>query len=70
MIQALILILGGTAIACIASKHNRVQFWGFVAGTLSEPLWLYCAWQADQWGVMVLALWWGCFYFIGMWRRL
>ena len=69
MIQALILLLGASAIACIASKNERVQFWGFVFGTLSEPLWLYEAWRTGQWGIVVLALWWGGFYFVGMVRR-
>ena len=70
MIQLSILILGGTAIALIASKSERLQLWGFVAGVLSEPLWIYEAWRTDQWGVVVLACWWGIHYFIGMMRRL
>ena len=70
MIQLLILILGGTAIALIASKSERLQLFGFIAGVLSEPLWIYEAYNAGHWGICVLAVWWGIFYFIGMMRRL
>ena len=70
IIQAAILILGGIAIACISSLNKRTQTIGFVAGALSEPLWLYVAWVADQWGVVVLATWWAAFYAIGLWKRI
>ena len=69
MIQAGILFFGGLAIALIACKSKRLQFWGFICGAISEPLWLYSAWQAEQWGVVVLALWWGAHYLIGAYKR-
>jgi hypothetical protein len=69
MCQIIILVFGSLAIALIAQKSERVQFWGFVSGAISEPFWIYEAYNTRQWGVVLLALYWGGFYVWGAWRR-
>ena len=70
MAQLMILIFGAGAISMIASKRESVQKYGFLCGVISEPFWLYEAWRSGQWAVMLLALWWGCWYGVGLWKRL
>ena len=69
MNQLIILIFGSLAIALIAQKSESVQFWGFVCGLVSEPFWLIEAWRTGQWGVVILAAYWGVWYGVGAWRR-
>lgn len=69
MIQLMILILGGLAIL-LMSRTDKWCKWGFAAGLLSEPLWIYEALRTDQWGVFILAAWWTLWYAVGLWRRL
>ena len=55
--QICILIMGGAAIWLIGRQNRRVRRWGYVVGLLSQPFWLYAAWQAAQWGILALSLW-------------
>ena len=66
-VQAMIVVLGGAAIALLSSANVHVRWWGFVCGLVSEPFWIYAALTADpaQWGVFLLALWWSYFYWRG-----
>ena len=67
--QLCIIIFGSLAIALISHKSKRVQYWGFVCGILSEPAWIHTAYKADQWAVVLLAIWWLSFYVAGAIRR-
>lgn len=65
MTQLAIVILGGLAIYLLASKRARVRRWGYVSGLASEPFWIHASVTTEQWGVVLLAVWWGWFYFRG-----
>jgi len=65
-VQAAIVILGGAAVVLLANKSGEVRRWGYLSGLLSEPFWVYSAVVADQWGVVILALWWGWWYWRGL----
>lgn len=54
--QAVILILGATAIALIPFEGRR-HYWGMWAGLASEPFWLYSSVKAGQWGIVILCFW-------------
>lgn len=64
-VQAMIVLLGGATIALLASKLGRVRRWGYVVGLASEPFWIYAALVAGQWGILLVALWWAWFYYVG-----
>lgn len=65
-VQTMIALLGGAAIALLASRDPWLRQWGYVCGLVSGPFWIYSAWGAKQWAVIGLALWWGWFYFVGV----
>jgi hypothetical protein len=56
IIQACILILGGAAIWMVGRRDLRVRRWGYVVGLISQPFWIYAAYQAGQWGVATLSM--------------
>lgn len=64
--QIAIVLLGGAAIYFLASPDALVRRWGYLSGLLSEPFWIYAAITDKQWGVLMMALWWGGFYFVGL----
>lgn len=69
MNQLAIFIFGGLAVFLLA-RSDKWQKWGYLSGLISEPFWIYAAWQADQWAVILLALWWAVWYAVGFYRRL
>lgn len=66
--QALIAVLGGTAII-LASCDGPLRAWGFLLGLSSQPLWLVATWQARQWGMFFLSLWYCLGWGLGVWRH-
>ena len=65
LVQVAIVILGALAISLLASAKGQVRRWGYVAGLVSEPFWIWSAYFADQFGVIALAVWWGYHYYRG-----
>ena len=51
--QVAITILGSASVWLLATKRYR---WGFAAGLLSEPFWLWTALAHRQWGIVLLVL--------------
>ena len=67
--QSFILFFSGLAILLI-SLGGECEKWGFLSGLISEPVWMYDAWKNRQWGVVIMAVWWGFFYAYGLAVRL
>jgi len=63
-----ILLTGGGAIY-FAARTDDLQKWGFALGLASEPGWFYAAWESQQWGVFLTALWWAWWWGKGAWQR-
>lgn len=57
MNQALLLILSGAAVWLVTSRDRKRRLLGCACGLLGQPLWIWSAWQAGQWGILLLALW-------------
>jgi hypothetical protein len=66
--QFLIALLGGTAII-LTSRDGELRAWGFLLGLGSQPLWLVATWQARQWGMFFLSLWYCLGWGLGVWRH-
>lgn len=67
MVQAIILILGGLTIFLLAQK-NKFMRWGFVVGLISEPFWFYASIKSEQWGILILSIWYGFAYGLGVYN--
>ena len=56
IVQAVLLVLSGTAVYLLASKNERRQFVGCLIGICGQPLWLWSAWIHGQWGIFILSV--------------
>ena len=54
--QIIIALLGALAIWLTSSGNQRVRLWGYVAGLISQPFWLWTTWEAQQWGMFALSV--------------
>ncbi len=66
--QVLIAFLGGAAILLV-SREEPLRSWGFLLGLASQPFWLVATWQARQWGMFALSLWYCLGWAAGVWRH-
>lgn len=55
LIQWLILILSTTSIWLVA-RTEKWSRWGFIVGLIAQPFWLYSSIKNDQWGIVILTL--------------
>ncbi len=67
--QILIFVLGVFTVYLLALKNPRHQRWGYVVGLLAEPAWIYAAWSAHQWGIIILAVIYSGCYALGIWNH-
>lgn len=65
--QGAIATLGGAAVLLV-SCDEPLRAWGFLLGLLSQPFWLVATWQARQWGMFFLSLWYCLGWGLGVWR--
>lgn len=68
--QAWMVVFSMLSIFCVA-RTDRWHKWGFVAGLLSEPAYVFMAFETPdvQWGILVLVFWWTYYWGIGALRR-
>lgn len=53
--QILILFFSGASIWAFAGvKYKRL---GFILGLCGQPFWIYTTFQAAQWGMFIVSLW-------------
>ncbi len=64
--QLLLLALSATTIWLMTFKDRKMHLIGYICGFLSEFPWIYMAYKAEQWSVIILALWWGAMYLRGI----
>lgn len=64
-VQVMILLMSAATAYFLCHKQGSVRRWGYVVGFLSEPFWLYAAWAAGQWAVVLLVFWWAGNYIRG-----
>ena len=56
--QWAVAILGGLAIWLISDDRDPDRLkWGWTAGLISQPFWLYATWKSGQWGMFALSVW-------------
>ena len=53
--QAAILSLGVIANFMVGTK-GKWRKWGFVVGLCSQPFWVITGYKNDQWGIMILSI--------------
>lgn len=53
--QIAIMILGASAIWLVGRKESWKR-WGYILGMLSQPFWFYTAYTNEQWGILIMCI--------------
>jgi len=53
--QTWIIVFGVTSIWFLGRTEDWKR-WGYILGLLSEPAWIYTAIKNEQWGILILAI--------------
>ncbi|MEW5745257.1 MAG: hypothetical protein AB1805_07475 [Nitrospirota bacterium] len=64
MIQTLIIIFSCSSVYLFSTK-TRFKY-GFIAGLLGQPFWIYETFTKEQWGMLIAALWFTASYIKGI----
>lgn len=67
MEQIGIMLFGCSAIWVVGRKE-KWRRWGYILGLCSQPFWFYSAYQAEQWGILCLCLWYTYSWGQGIWN--
>lgn len=68
MIQAAILILSAVAMWLVSGRSRHARL-GWALGLASQPFWLWETWQAGQWGMFLLAVFYSGAWARGLWNH-
>jgi len=61
--QVAILIFSGASVWALAGGRTRL---GFILGLGGQPFWIFTTWQAGQWGMLLVSLWFTYNYLRGL----
>tara|TARA_B100002049_G_scaffold38583_1_gene25673 strand:+ start:4127 stop:4462 length:336 start_codon:yes stop_codon:yes gene_type:complete len=53
--QIAIMILGSAAIWFVGRKEQWKR-WGYILGLIGQPFWFYTAYTNEQWGILIMCL--------------
>lgn len=53
--QIFIFIFGVSAILLVG-RNDKWRRYGFIAGLIGQPFWFYSAYHSQQWGVLLMCL--------------
>jgi hypothetical protein len=55
VVQLIIFATGAVAIWLSQDERESYRRYSCVFGLIGQPFWFYTSWQAEQWGIFVLA---------------
>jgi len=65
MSQIGIVIFGATAIFLVGCKKWEYQRWGYVCGLCAQPFWYWTTYEAAQWGIFGMSIFYTYSWFRG-----
>lgn len=68
MTQAAILILSAAAMWLVSGRSRHAHL-GWALGLASQPFWLHATWEAGQWGMFALAVFYSFAWAHGLWNH-
>lgn len=68
MTQAAILILSAAAMWLVSGRSRHARL-GWALGLASQPFWLYATFEAGQWGMFALAVFYSFAWANGLWNH-
>lgn len=68
IVQSAIVIFSCISITLFSSK--TLYKWGFVAGILGQPFWVYATFTTEQWGMLLVAVWFSISHLRGIFNHI
>jgi len=68
MINQIAIIIFSCASVWLFSTKKHFRF-GFVAGLIGQPFWIYSAVTTEQWGILVVAIWFSASHVRGIYNH-
>ncbi|MGO9370693.1 MAG: hypothetical protein ACLQBD_01175 [Syntrophobacteraceae bacterium] len=65
--QAWMVIFGCAAIWLLGRREDWRR-WGYVAGLVSQPAWLFSGFYHHQWGLILISCWYTYSWVQGVWN--
>jgi len=62
--QAMIAVLGVTAVFLSQCESEKFRKWAGIVGLCGQPFWFIATWKAEQWGIFAL-----CFFYAFAWAK-
>lgn len=63
-----ITVFGVSAIFLVNRHEPHIRRWGPVMGIISQPAWFYATWQAEQWGIFALSVFYAYSWAMGVYN--
>jgi hypothetical protein len=51
------IVVFGCAAVWMVGRRESWKKWGYVLGLCSQPAWIYTTWKSEQWGILIVAVW-------------
>jgi len=67
VVQVCILVFSSASIFFFSSK-KKFRY-GFVAGLMGQPFWIYETWRAGQYGMFLVSVWFTAMQVRGIWNN-
>jgi hypothetical protein len=67
IVQIGIMIFGASAIWFVGRKEAWRR-WGYILGLLGQPFWIYSSITTEQWGILILTLFYMYSWGMGVWN--
>lgn len=68
MMQLAIMLITMITIVLIVHERAHVRGLGYAIALCGQPLWIIETWSAQQWGMLVVSLWFSGCYALGLYR--
>jgi hypothetical protein len=67
--QVAIAFTGVTAIFLTQSRSEKARKFACLFGLVGQPFWIYAAWAASQWGILLLTAFYTTAWAKGVWTH-
>lgn len=66
--QVVIVVCGVISVFTSQDRRASIQRWACIFGLCAAPFWVCATWRAEQWGMLVLALFYAAGWVFGVWN--
>lgn len=62
------MVIFGCGSIWLLGRREDWRRWGYIAGLVSQPVWLFSGFYHNQWGLVLISLWYTYSWIQGVWN--